>query len=188
MVEKYFGHPPRTDIDPDEVVAVGAAIQGAMLGAPFSIEQLKHNPLLLDVTPVSIGVMTIQGICEVLIKKNTAVPCEESKVFTTTVDQQTEVKIQVFQGESRVADDNIKLGQLELIGIRSAPRGEVKIEVVFEVDTDGLVSVRAKDLDTGLAHETRVKVSTGYSEENVSKMKDRLDSSGLGAVAVSPKP
>ena len=108
------------------------------------------------------------------------------KVFTTTVNQQTEVKIQVFQGESRVADDNIKLGQLELIGIRSAPRGEVQIEVIFEVDTDGLVSVRAKDLDTGLAHETRVKVSTGYSEESVSQMKDRLDSSGIGAVAVSP--
>jgi molecular chaperone DnaK len=185
MVESYFNKAPRTDIDPDEVVAVGAAIQGALLGAPFSVDELKHNPLLLDVTPVSIGVMTVQGICEVLIKKNTAVPCEESKVFTTTIDQQTVVKIQVFQGESRVASDNIKLGELELIGIRSAPRGEVKIEVVFEVDTDGLVSVRAKDLDTGLAHETRVKVSTGYSEENVSQMKERLDASGIGAVELT---
>jgi len=185
MVESYFNKAPRTDIDPDEVVAVGAAIQGALLGAPFSVDELKHNPLLLDVTPVSIGVMTVQGICEVLIKKNTAVPCEESKVFTTTIDQQTVVKIQVFQGESRVANDNIKLGELELIGIRAAPRGEVKIEVVFEVDTDGLVSVRAKDLDTGLAHETRVKVSTGYSEENVSQMKERLDASGIGAVELT---
>jgi molecular chaperone DnaK len=185
MVENYFNKAPRTDIDPDEVVAVGAAIQGALLGAPFSVDELKHNPLLLDVTPVSIGVMTVQGICEVLIKKNTAVPCEESKVFTTTIDQQTVVKIQVFQGESRVANDNIKLGELELIGIRAAPRGEVKIEVVFEVDTDGLVSVRAKDLDTGLAHETRVKVSTGYSEENVSQMKERLDASGIGAVELT---
>ena len=185
MVQDYFGKEPRTDIDPDEVVAVGAAIQGAMLGAPFSVDQLKHNPLLLDVTPVSIGVMTVQGICEILIKKNTPVPCEESKVFTTTGDSQTVVKIQVFQGESRVASDNVKLGELELIGIRSAPRGEVKIEVIFEVDTDGLVSVRAKDLDTGLAHETRVKVSTGYSEASVSQMKERLDSSGVGAVAVS---
>lgn len=182
MVEQYFNKPPRTDIDPDEVVAVGAAIQGAMLGAPFSVEQLQHNPLLLDVTPVSIGVMTVQGICEVLIRKNTSVPCEESKVFTTTSDQQTVVKIQVFQGESRVAADNIKLGELELIGIRSAPRGEVQIDVIFEVDTDGLVSVKAKDLDTGLAHETRVKVSTGYSQENISQMKERLDSSGIGAV------
>ena len=185
MVEEYFGKSPRTDIDPDEVVAVGAAIQGAMLGAPFSVEQLKQNPLLLDVTPVSIGVVTVQGICEILIKKNTAVPCEESKVFTTTVDQQTVVKIQVFQGESRVALDNVKLGELELIGIRPAPRGEVKIEVVFEVDTDGLVSVKAKDLDTGLAHETRVKVSTGYSEENVSQMKERLDTNGVGAVELT---
>ena len=129
--------------------------------------------------------MTVQGICEILIKKNTAVPCEESKVFTTTVDQQTVVKIQVFQGESRVALDNVKLGELELIGIRPAPRGEVKIEVVFEVDTDGLVSVKAKDLDTGLAHETRVKVSTGYSEENVSQMKERLDTNGVGAVELT---
>jgi molecular chaperone DnaK len=182
MVEAYFGKQPRTDIDPDEVVAVGAAIQGAMLGAPFSVEHLRHNPLLLDVTPVSIGVMTVQGICEVLIQKNTAVPCEESKVFTTTIDQQTVVKIQVFQGESRVASDNIKLGELELIGIRPAPRGKVKIEVIFEVDADGLVSVRARDLDTGLAHETRVRVSAGYSEQNVSQMKERLDASGVGAV------
>lgn len=187
MVEEYFGKAPRTDIDPDEVVAVGAAIQGAMLGAPFSVDQLRHNPLLLDVTPVSIGVMTVQGICEVLIRKNTAVPCEESKVFTTTTDQQTVVKIQVFQGESRVASDNVKLGELELIGIRPAPRGEVQVEVIFEVDADGLVSVRARDLDTGLAHETRVKVSAGYSEQSVSQMKDRLDASGVGAVAVSVK-
>ena len=185
MVEGYFGKSPRTDIDPDEVVAVGAAIQGAMLGAPFSVDQLRHNPLLLDVTPVSIGVMTVQGICEVLIQKNTAVPCEEAKVFTTTTDQQTVVKIQVYQGESRVANDNIKLGELELIGIRPALRGEVQIEVVFEVDTDGLVSVRARDLDTGLAHETRVKVSAGYNEESVSQMKERLDASGVGAIVVS---
>ena len=182
MVEHYFGKQPRTDIDPDEVVAVGAAIQGAMLGAPFSVEHLRHNPLLLDVTPVSIGVMTVQGICEVLIQKNTAVPCEESKVFTTTIDQQTVVKIQVFQGESRVANDNIKLGELELIGIRPAPRGAVKIDVVFEVDSDGLVSVRARDLDTGLAHETRVRVSAGYTEQNISQMKERLDANGVGAV------
>ena len=174
MVEQYFGRPPRADIDPDEVVAVGAAIQGAMLSAPFSVEHTMSSPLLLDVTPASLGVVTIQGICEVLIPKNTPVPCECRKVFTTTSDSQREVTIQVLQGESRAAAENIKLGELSLTGLRAAPRGGVQIEVTFEIDTDGLVSIRARDLDTGVEQASNVKVSAGYSDSEVSAMRGQL--------------
>ena len=183
MVQNYFDKEPRVDIDPDEVVAIGAAIQGAMLATPFSIDETQNNPLLLDVTPVSLGVMTVQGICEMLIQKNTPVPCEHSKVFTTTKDRQQEVKIQIYQGESRVAQENIYLGVLELYDIRPAPRGQVQIEVIFEIDTDGLVSVRAKDLETGLAQETRVKVSAGYSEEHIEQMHERLQKPEIANIA-----
>lgn len=182
MVERFFGKRPRTDIDPDEVVAVGAAIQAAMLSAPFSVEHLQKSPLLLDVTPVSLGVVTVQGICEILIPKNTPVPCETQKVFTTTRDQQTEVTIQVLQGESRVATDNIKLGELTLTGIRPAPRGAVHVEVTFEIDTDGLVSIRARDIDTGVEQGSHVKVSAGYSEHEISSMKERLKAPDIAVV------
>jgi molecular chaperone DnaK len=182
MAEEYFQISPRTDIDPDEVVAIGAAIQGAMLGTTFSVEHTMNSPLLLDVTPVSIGVLTVQGICEVLITKNTAVPCEVAKVFTTTANEQTEVKIQIYQGEGRVASENIKLGELELYDIRPAKRGVVQIEVFFEVDTDGLVSVRARDLETGLAQETRVKVSSGYSDGNIDSMRNRLGATVIAII------
>jgi len=176
LVERYFGRPPRADIDPDEVVAVGAAIQGAMLSAPFSVERTLSSPLLLDVTPASLGVVTIQGICEVLIPKNTPVPCECRKVFATTSDQQREVTIQVLQGESRAAAENVKLGELTLAGLRAAPRGAVQIEVTFEIDTDGLVSIRARDLHTGVEQASSVKVSAGYSEREVRAMRGQLSS------------
>ncbi len=192
MVEQYFGRAPRADIDPDEVVAVGAAIQGAMLSAPFSVEHTMSSPLLLDVTPASLGVVTIQGICEVLIPKNTPVPCECRKVFTTTSDSQREVTIQVLQGESRAAAENVKLGELMLTGIRPAARGGVQIEVTFEIDTDGLVSIRARDLDTGVEQASNVKVSAGYSESEVKAMRGQLahhvrpaDVTAAGASALS---
>jgi molecular chaperone DnaK len=186
MVEDYFGKAPRTDIDPDEVVAIGAAIQGAMLSTEFSLDHTKNNPLLLDVTPVSFGVMTVQGICELLIAKNSPVPCESKKIFTTTSDNQSEVYIQIFQGESRQASDNIKLGALELYGVRPAPRGDVQIEVTFEIDTDGLVSVIARDLDTGMIQQTRIKISAGYSDNHVDQMKSRLERAGIEIVHASP--
>lgn len=188
MVESFFHKHPRADIDPDEVVAVGAAIQAAMLSAPFSVENLHKSPLLLDVTPVSLGVVTVQGICEVLIPKNTPVPCETQKVFTTTTDNQREVTIQVVQGESRVATDNIKLGELTLTGIRPALKGHVHIGVTFEIDTDGLVSIKARDLDTGVEQASNVKVSAGYSEHEVGAMKERLKAPDIASVAPHATP
>jgi molecular chaperone DnaK len=174
MVESYFEKTPRSDIDPDEVVAIGAAIQGAMLNTQFSVQSTKNNPLLLDLIPASLGVQTVNGICEKLIPKNTSVPCEHKKIFTTTTDQQQLVKIPIFQGESRLASENIKLGEIELYGIRPAPRGTIEIEVIFEIDTDGLLSVTARDVETNLAQNIRIKVSSGYSEEEIQKMKQNL--------------
>jgi molecular chaperone DnaK len=102
------------------------------------------------------------------------VPCEHKKIFTTTTDQQQLVKIPIFQGESRLASENIKLGEIELYGIRPAPRGTIEIEVIFEIDTDGLLSVTARDVETNLAQNIRIKVSSGYSEEEIQKMKQNL--------------
>jgi molecular chaperone DnaK len=174
MVNSYFDKEPRTDIDPDEVVAIGAAIQGAMLNTQFSVQSTKHNPLLLDLIPASLGVQTVNGFCEKLILKNTAVPCEYKRVFTTTMDQQQIVKIPIFQGESRLAAENTKLGEIELYGLRPAPRGTLEIEVIFEIDTDGLLSVTARDLETNLAQNIRIRVSSGYSDEEIQKMKQNL--------------
>ncbi|MCA9543396.1 MAG: Hsp70 family protein, partial [Myxococcales bacterium] len=173
MVQGYFGQPPLTDINPDEVVAVGAAIQGAALVTdPFSPAG-AHQPLLLDVTPRSLGVQVVSGYYDVLIGRNAAIPCEQTRVFATSQDNQQVVRLQIFQGESRIASENVKLGEIELFNLRPMPRGMVEIEVTFAIDADGIVDVTAKDRETGVAQQTRVRVTAGFSDEAVQVMRRR---------------
>lgn len=173
MTAEYFGQEPLTDINPDEVVAVGAALQGrALVADPFSASGMSQ-PLLLDVTPRSLGVQTVSGFYDVLIERNAQIPCEQTRIFTTGQDQQTSVRLQIFQGESRVASDNVKLGEVELYGLRPASRGAVEIEVTFAIDADGIVEVTARDRETGMAQGTRVQVSAGYSDDDIKVMRSR---------------
>jgi len=172
MVAQYFGRPPMTDINPVEVVAIGAAIQGAALNQePFA--EVAQQPLLIDVTPMSLGVRTVQGYFEKLIERNTSIPCEETRVFTTAQDGQSAVRLQIYQGESHVVDENVKLGELELYDLRPAARGLVQIDVTFEVDTNGIIVVTARDKETGMEQATRIKVSAGYSKDEIDAMKER---------------
>jgi molecular chaperone DnaK len=178
MVAGYFGQEPFTELNPDEVVAIGAAIQGAALAADAFAPDARPQPLLLDVTPMSLGVQTVGGFYEVLIQRNSSVPCEQSRIFTTTSDNQGSVRLRIFQGESRTVGDNTQIGEVELFGLRQAPRGEVQVEVVFEIDTDGLVMVTARDRETGVEQAARIDLAAGYSAEEVGQMKRR---SGRGA-------
>lgn len=178
MVAGYFGQEPFTELNPDEVVAIGAAIQGAALEADAFAPDARPQPLLLDVTPMSLGVQTVGGFYEVLIQRNSAVPCEQTRVFTTTSDNQGSVRLRIFQGESRQVGENTQIGEVELFGLRPAPRGEVQVEVTFEIDTDGLVMVTARDRETGVEQATRIELSAGYTAEEVGQMKKR---SGRGA-------
>ncbi len=174
MVAAYFNRQPLVDINPEEVVAVGAAIQGAALESdPFAEGGAARQPLLLDVTPMSLGVQTVSGYFDVLIERNASIPCEQTRIFTTTVDGQNSVRLQIFQGESRVAAENTKLGEVELYGLRPASRGEVEIEVTFEIDSDGIVMVTARDRETGMQQAARIEVSAGYTPEEVQAMFDR---------------
>jgi molecular chaperone DnaK len=176
MVKAYFDQEPLVDINPEEVVAVGAAIQGAALDAEHFTSggtQAVRQPLLLDVTPMSLGVQTVSGFFDVVIARNASIPCEQTRTFTTTVDGQTSVKLQIFQGESRIAAENIKLGEVELYGLRAAPRGQVEIDVIFEIDTDGIVVVTARDRETGIEQAARVEVSAGYSPEEIQDLLER---------------
>ncbi|MEE2789346.1 MAG: Hsp70 family protein [Myxococcota bacterium] len=177
MIHGYFGVTPLNDINPDEVVAVGAAIQGAALvNDHFEADAPDVHPLLLDITPQSLGIQTINEYFDILIDRNSQTPCEQTKVFTTTSDQQTIVRIRIYQGESRQVSENVQLGEVELFGLRAAPRGEVQIEVKFEVDTNGMVSVSAIDLETGLGQSVRLEISAGYDEGAIAAMKARLQS------------
>jgi molecular chaperone DnaK len=166
VVAEFFGLEPCKGVHPDEVVALGAAIQGAAL------TDEKSDILLLDVTPHSLGIMIVGGYFHKLIEQNTTVPTSEQHVFTTVKDNQTSVKILVLQGESDRAEENELLGEFVLTGLRRAPRGEVEIEVMFHISADGIVSVKARDLETGLEQSITVTATSGLTEEEIKKMVD----------------
>ncbi|MDZ4696437.1 MAG: molecular chaperone DnaK [Deltaproteobacteria bacterium] len=163
-VTEFFGRAPNKGVHPDEVVAVGAAIQGAALVESTS------DMLLLDVTPHSLGIMVVGGFFHRLIEKNTTVPTARSHIFTTTRDGQTSVKILVMQGESERAEENEILGEFVLTGLRKAARGEVEVEVTFEISADGIVSVSARDLETGQEQSITVTATSGLTEEEIQQM------------------
>jgi len=165
-VAEFFGVEPGKGVHPDEVVALGAAIQAAALTDD------KHDILLLDVTPHSLGIMIVGGYFHKLIEQNTTVPTSKSHVFTTVKDSQTSVKILVLQGESDRAEENELLGEFVLTGLRRAPRGEVEIEVTFHISADGIVSVTARDLETGLEQSITVTATSGLTEDELRKMVD----------------
>jgi len=163
-VAEIFGKKPQKGVNPDEVVAVGAAIQGGVLKGEV------NDVLLLDVTPLSLGVETQGGIFTKIIEKNTTIPTRRGQVFSTTEDNQNVVRIHVLQGEREMAADNKSLGRFELVGIPPAPRGVPQIEVSFEIDTDGVVSVSAKDLGTGKSQQIRVSASGGLTQDEIDRL------------------
>ncbi|HKF61213.1 MAG TPA: molecular chaperone DnaK, partial [Dongiaceae bacterium] len=163
-VKQFFGREPHRGVNPDEVVAVGAAIQGGVLKGDVK------DVLLLDVTPLSLGIETLGGVFTRLIDRNTTIPTKKSQVFSTAEDGQTAVTIRVFQGEREMAADNKLLGQFDLVGIPSAPRGVPQIEVTFDIDANGIVNVSAKDKATGKEQQIRIQASGGLSETDIQKM------------------
>ncbi len=165
-VSEFFGKEPCKGVHPDEVVALGAAIQGAALVG----ETGRQEMVLLDVTPHTLGIMVVGGYFEEVIPQNTTVPTSRSKIFTTVRDNQTAVKILVLQGESRHAEENELLGEFVLTGLRRAPAGQVEVEVTFEIDADGIVSVHARDLETGKEQSITVTASSGLTEEELEEM------------------
>jgi molecular chaperone DnaK len=164
LVKQFFGKEPARNVNPDEVVAIGAAVQGAVLKGDVK------DVLLLDVTPLSLGIETLGGVFTRLIDRNTTIPTKKSQVFSTADDGQTAVTIKVFQGEREMAADNKILGQFDLVGIPSAPRGVPQIEVTFDIDANGIVSVSAKDKATGKEQQIRIQASGGLSDADIQKM------------------
>lgn len=164
LVKEIFGKEPNKSVNPDEVVAVGAAIQGGVLAGDVT------DVLLLDVTPLSLGIETLGGVMTKLIERNTTIPTRKSQVFSTAADNQTTVSVHVLQGEREMASANRTLGRFDLVGIPSAPRGVPQIEVTFDIDANGIVHVSAKDLGTGKEQKIRIESSSGLSEEEIKKM------------------
>lgn len=164
LVKNLFGKEPHKGVNPDEVVAVGAAIQAAVLSGEVK------DVLLLDVTPLSLGIETLGGVLTRLIERNTTIPTKKSQIFSTAADNQTAVSIHVLQGEREMAIDNRTLGRFDLVGIPPAPRGMPQIEVAFDIDANGIVHVSAKDLGTGKEQSIIIQASSGLSEQEVNKM------------------
>jgi len=164
LVKNLFGKEPHKGVNPDEVVAIGAAIQAGVLSGEVK------DVLLLDVTPLSLGIETLGGIATRLISKNTTIPTRKSQIFSTAADGQTAVSIHVLQGEREMAVNNRTLGRFDLVGIPPAPRGVPQIEVTFDIDANGIVHVSAKDLGTGKEQKIRIEASSGLSEEEIERM------------------
>src|SRR5262249_14863836 len=165
-VADFFQREPNKSVHPDKVVAMGAAIQGAAL------VQDRQDMILLDVTPHALGIMTFGSYFEELVPQNTTVPTSRTKTFTTSRDNQTAVKIIVMQGEHAKAEENDLLGEFILTGLRRAPKGQVEIEVTFEINADGIVSVSAKDLETGQRQSIQVTATSGLTPDEIKKMVD----------------
>ncbi|MCH3917846.1 MAG: molecular chaperone DnaK [Spirochaetia bacterium] len=163
-VKELFGKEPHKGVNPDEVVAMGASIQGGILGGDVK------DVLLLDVTPLSLGIETLGGVCTHLIDRNTTIPTRKSQIFSTAADGQTAVSIHVLQGEREMASQNRTLGKFDLVGIPAAPRGVPQIEVTFDIDANGIVHVSAKDLGTGKEQKIRIETSSGLSDSEIDKM------------------
>ena len=163
-VQDFFNKEPNKSVNPDEVVAAGAAIQAAVLKGDMK------DVLLLDVTPLSFGIETLGGVFTKLIERNTTIPAKKSQIFSTATDNQPSVTVRVFQGEREMAADNKLLGNFELVGIPPAPRGVPQIEVTFDIDANGILHVSAKDLGTGKEQSIRITASSGLSEDEINRM------------------
>ncbi len=172
VVEDIFGKPPHKGVNPDEVVAIGAAIQGGVLAGDVK------DVLLLDVTPLSLGIETLGGVFTRLIDRNTTIPTRKSETFSTAADSQTSVEVHVLQGEREMAPDNRTLGRFHLVGITAAPRGVPQIEVAFDIDANGIVNVSAKDLGTGKEQRITISGSSGLEEDDIQRMVKDADEHG----------
>jgi molecular chaperone DnaK len=164
IVRKFFGKEPNKGVNPDEVVAIGAAVQGAVLTGE------QKDVLLLDVTPLSLGIETLGGVTTVLIPRNTTIPTKKSETFSTADDNQTTVEIHVLQGERELATYNKTIGKFQLTGIPPAPRGMPQVEVTFDIDANGILHVTAKDKATGKEQKIRIEASSGLSDSEIDRM------------------
>src|SRR3954464_6570115 len=164
LVKEFFGKEPHKGVNPDEVVAIGAAVQGGVLAGEVK------DVLLLDVTPLSLGIETLGGVMTTLIARNTTIPSRKSETFSTAADNQTNVEVHVLQGERPLARDNRTLGLVQLVGIPPAARGVPQIEVTFDIDANGIVNVSAKDLGTGKEQKITITASSGLSKADVERL------------------